>query len=297
MFDYRLLEALERVGEFASFERAAQRLGITQSAISQRISTLEHRVGKLLVRRGRPIELTEAGVQLANHLSRVKLLETDLSEIYSADNLNSSMKIAVNADSIATWWFQVLATFLQNENLTLGVVIEDQSEGLKHLSEGQVVGCLCSSDTTLSGSRCHYVGSMRYRFYCSQFFYSKHFSSGVTENSLVKAPAVSFGNKDEIHTDALVAMGINCFPNFFTCPSSEGLMNILAAGVGYGVLPELQVMKYPHNHLVDIFPDHPSIMIPLYWHYWREGGQLLERLTNSLVSAKAKRIVEYSDFT
>ena len=54
MFDYKLLSALAAVVEQAGFERAAQVLGLSQSAISQRIKLLEARVGQPVLVRGTP---------------------------------------------------------------------------------------------------------------------------------------------------------------------------------------------------------------------------------------------------
>ena len=56
MFDYKLLSALAAVVEQAGFERGAQVLGVSQSAISQRIKLLEARIGQpVLVRAARPV--------------------------------------------------------------------------------------------------------------------------------------------------------------------------------------------------------------------------------------------------
>ncbi len=54
MFDYKLLSALAAVVEQAGFERAAQVLGLSQSAISQRIKLLEARVGQPVLVRATP---------------------------------------------------------------------------------------------------------------------------------------------------------------------------------------------------------------------------------------------------
>src|SRR4051794_41806835 len=65
--ELRHFAALQAVAEAGSFGRAAERLGYTQSAISQQIQTLEKIVGeKLLERPGgpRPVSLTEAGTLL-----------------------------------------------------------------------------------------------------------------------------------------------------------------------------------------------------------------------------------------
>ena len=78
MFDYKLLAALAAVVEQGGFERGAQVLGLSQSAISQRIKLLEARVGQpVLVRAARP-QPTDLGQRLLNHVQQVRLLEAQL---------------------------------------------------------------------------------------------------------------------------------------------------------------------------------------------------------------------------
>jgi LysR family transcriptional regulator (chromosome initiation inhibitor) len=55
-FDPDALECLAAILEEGGFERAAQRLSITQSAVSQRLRALEAQVGTVLVVRSRPLK-------------------------------------------------------------------------------------------------------------------------------------------------------------------------------------------------------------------------------------------------
>ena len=71
MLDYAALQALAAVLREGSFERAAQRLHVTPSAVSQRIKQLEERAGQVLVQRGSPCTGTEAGRHLCLHLEQV----------------------------------------------------------------------------------------------------------------------------------------------------------------------------------------------------------------------------------
>ncbi|MBF3116153.1 LysR family transcriptional regulator, partial [Pseudomonas aeruginosa] len=59
LFDYKLLAALAAVVEQGGFERAAQALGLSQSAVSQRIKLLEARVGQPVLVRETPPHPTD----------------------------------------------------------------------------------------------------------------------------------------------------------------------------------------------------------------------------------------------
>ena len=61
MIDYKLLEALATVVECGGFERAGIALGLSQSAISQRIRTLEIRLGQPVLVRSPTLKATPAG--------------------------------------------------------------------------------------------------------------------------------------------------------------------------------------------------------------------------------------------
>jgi DNA-binding transcriptional LysR family regulator len=73
--DLRHLVALKTIADEGSFGKAAERLGYTQSAISQQIATLERIVGLRLIERPggpRPISLTEAGRILLRHADAIQ---------------------------------------------------------------------------------------------------------------------------------------------------------------------------------------------------------------------------------
>src|SRR3954447_15405809 len=77
--DTRQLAAFCAVVERKSFSEAAERLGVTQPAVSQQIRSLEERVGRqLLDRSGRRVEPTEAGNRLYRGAQRLLALERQL---------------------------------------------------------------------------------------------------------------------------------------------------------------------------------------------------------------------------
>eukprot|EP01030_Chromulinospumella_sphaerica_P027240 gene27240-27485_t len=109
-FDSDALECLAAIVEEGGFERAAVRLSITQSAVSQRLRALEAQVGTVLLVRSRPVKATSAGRLLIKHAVQMRLLradlETDLKDLAPSTGAvreDERISIAINADSIATW--------------------------------------------------------------------------------------------------------------------------------------------------------------------------------------------------
>ncbi|KXS51678.1 MAG: LysR family transcriptional regulator, chromosome initiation inhibitor [Marinobacter sp. T13-3] len=283
MIDYKLLEALATVLEHGGFDRAGDALGISQSAISQRLRTLEIRLGQPVLVRSPELKATPVGQRLLNHFQQVRLLERDLtSTLPSLTEPSARLRIALNADSLATWWADAIADFCQEENLLLDLVIEDQDVGLRRMREGDVAACLCSSPQPVAGARCLPLGAMIYRPLATPDYVARYFPEGLTETALRHAPAIVFGPNDQLQHRFLAQCGFrNAFPHHL-CPSSEGFVKMALAGLGYGMIPEIQARaELDAGTLVSIAPDQ-YLEVPLYWHFWRYGGGTMERMTRAL---------------
>ena len=111
-FDPDHLAALATILRRGSFEAAAAELSVTPSAISQRIKALEDRIGASLINRGSPCTATATGARLAKHAEDVGLLEAQLGRdlTLEADGAAALVRIAVNADSLATWFVSALSS-------------------------------------------------------------------------------------------------------------------------------------------------------------------------------------------
>ncbi|MGX1123558.1 LysR family transcriptional regulator ArgP [Pseudomonas defluvii] len=294
MFDYKLLSALAAVVEQAGFERAAQVLGLSQSAISQRIKLLEARVGQPVLIRATPPGPTEIGRRLLNHVQQVRLLERDLQRQVPAldeEGMPERLRIALNADSLATWWAAAVGEFCAEQRLLLDMVVEDQDVGLKRMRAGEVAACLCGSERPVAGARSLLLGAMRYRAVASPAFMARHFANGFEVTRLSRTPALVFGPDDFLQHRYLASLGVQEGFMHHLCPSSEGFLRMTEAGLGWGLVPELQVREQlSSGRLVEILPDTP-IDVPLYWHHWRNGGQLLGQLTEHLATTSRQWLV------
>jgi LysR family transcriptional regulator (chromosome initiation inhibitor) len=294
MFDYKLLSALAAVIEQAGFERAAQVLGLSQSAVSQRIKLLEARIGQPVLVRATPPSPTDIGRRLLNHVQQVRLLERDLlSQVPALDEegLPERLRIALNADSLATWWVSAVGDFCAEHHLLLDLVVEDQDVGLKRMRAGEVAACLCGSERPVAGARSQLLGAMRYRALASPAFVSRYFPGGVDAASLARAPALVYGPDDFLQHRYLASLGSEGSFEHHLCPSSEGFIRMAEAGLGWGLVPQLQVHEQLQRGTLVELLDGQVIDVPLYWHHWRNGGQLLTRLTEHLARKAGQWLV------
>jgi LysR family transcriptional regulator (chromosome initiation inhibitor) len=292
LFDYKLLAALAAVVEQAGFERAAQVLGLSQSAVSQRIKLLEARVGQPVLVRSMPPEPTDIGRRLLNHVQQVRLLERDVqTQVPGLDEgtVAERLRIAINADSLATWWADAVGAFCRERQVLFDLLVEDQEVGLRRMRAGEVAACVCASERPVAGARVQPLGAMRYRALASPAFIARYFSAGINAATVSSAPGIVFGPDDQLQHRFLASLGAASVLPHHLCPSSEGFVRLALAGLGWGLIPEQQVSaELARGELVDLCPEKP-IDVPLYWHYWRNGGELLDQLTRHLLDA-ARRV-------
>ncbi len=297
MFDPDALECLAAIVEEGGFERAAQRLHITQSAVSQRLSALEAQVGAVLIVRRRPLRATPTGQLLLKHTRQLRLLRADLerdmqelapSALGKARD-EERISIAVNADSIATWALGAL-TGLVAQGLTVEVITDDQDFTQEWLREGQVLGCVTTLEHAMRGCRVQPLAAMRYIAIATPAFVQERLGGQLTAHNFQRVPFVAFNRKDDMQSEFVASwLGLPrvSLGQLFV-PSSEGQVRAVLAGWGVSVVPEVLVRGLiAQGQLVDVAPGH-ALPIALYWHCWNLQSEVLDRLSAALTeSARA----------
>ncbi|WP_064791475.1 LysR family transcriptional regulator ArgP [Shewanella woodyi] len=272
MLDYAHLHALAVVISEGGFERASKILCISQPAVSQRIKQLEERVGQALVIRSTPVEATPTGKRLLRHYSQVQLLESELSVEMDADDpkLPTIVKIAVNADSLATWFLPALSEIFKRHQWLLELIVDDESYTHNLLKNGEAVGCVTTTKEPLAGCSSEYLGEMEYLCVATPEFIQQYFPINVTPTSLERAPAVVFSTKDKLHEKYLkkyFKMKTGSWREH-KIPSSESFLEAIIQGMGYGLVGHLQAEPLiERGILIEITPDKRK-RVPLYWQHW-----------------------------
>lgn len=227
--DYRALQALDAVIKERGFERAADKLCITQPAVSQRIKQLESFFGQQLLVRTIPPKATKQGEHLLGLLHQVELLEQQ----WLGDNDHTttplSLSIAVNADSLATWLLPALKPVLDKNNLRFDIQVKDEEHTLDLLRLGTVVGAISIQELPLPGCLSDRIGALDYIFVASPDFAKRYFPNGVTRSTLMKAPAVAFDHLDDMH-QMFLNENFNMAPGSLVChitSSSEAFVQLI----------------------------------------------------------------------
>jgi LysR family transcriptional regulator, chromosome initiation inhibitor len=278
MLDYALLDALVAVVRHGSFDRAARALNVTPSAVSQRVKLLEERVGSVLVKRGQPCVATTSGALLCRHTERVQLLESELGGQLPAvpalaDALGDewpTLRVAVNDDSVGTWFIDAVAAFCNERRMLLDIVIDDQDHTAQRIRDGSVQGAVTTQAEPVQGCRSTRLGRMRYRAVCSPAFFAEHFAGGVNRDSLRRAPCVDFNPKDELQERFIRRVTrAEVDPPRHWIPHVAGFVRACVTGMGWGMCPDRMTADLmQRGELVEMTPGR-ALDVDLYWQSWR----------------------------
>jgi LysR family transcriptional regulator (chromosome initiation inhibitor) len=293
--DPAALACLAALADDGNFERAAQRLSITQSAVSQRLRTLETQVGQLLVVRSRPLRLTEPGKVLLRFARQLQAMRADVAHELGMDpGSGQRLAIAVNADSLATWVMPALDA-LVHDGVSLELVVDDQDFTHDWLRQGAVLGCVSTVSEALRGCRAVPLGVMVYTAVASPGFIAEALPEGLNAANFSQLPYLVFNRKDNLqHQWVSRAFGVR-LPRLQErfVPSSEAFVRAALMGWGVGVVPELQVRGLLESGALVVLRPDVRLKVRLFWHQWRLGPDgatpsprvaLLDRIGAALVA-------------
>ncbi len=284
--DYRTLQALDAVIRERGFERAAQKLCITQSAVSQRIKQLENMFGQPLLVRTVPPRPTEQGQKLLALLRQVELLEDEWLGDEQTGSTPLLLSLAVNADSLATWLLPALAPVLADSPIRLNLQVEDETRTQERLRRGEVVGAVSIQPQALPSCLVDQLGALDYLFVGSKAFAERYFPNGVTRAALLKAPAVAFDHLDDMH-QVFLQQNFDLPPGSVPCHivnSSEAFVQLARQGTTCCMIPHLQIEKeLKSGELIDLTPGLYQRRM-LYWHRFAPESRMMRNVTDALLA-------------
>jgi LysR family transcriptional regulator, chromosome initiation inhibitor len=293
-FDPRQLAAFDATVQTGSLSAASVVLHITLAATSLRIKALEESLGQRLLVRGKVARATPAGQALLTHIKQVRLLEADLQHTLQPTSSGKAqayqnISVAVNADSLASWFFPGIQAALQKHKLTLDVTVDDQDHTLEWLKNGDVIGCVTTLATPLRGCVAEPLGTMRYRCLAAPGLQATLLGKKRTLglHQLVKAPAIGFNRKDSLQDQFLQqCFGVTdlSYPRHYI-PAVDAYRQGLLSGLGWGMQADIQAPHdVPSGVLVDLFPGQ-FVDVPLFWHHWQREAPQAGRLTLAIKAA------------
>ncbi|MCY1718162.1 LysR family transcriptional regulator ArgP [Microbacterium sp. SL62] len=279
-----LARTLAIVVEEGTLDAAARRLHVTPSAVSQRVRALEGQLGRVVLVRSKPVRTTEAGDAVVRLARQLALLEHDaLAAIGAEGGAVASVPLAVNADSLATWFLPPLARVAERRAVVFDLHRDDQDFTAGLLESGTVMAAVTSREAPVAGCRVRPLGVLRYEAVATTSFAARWFASGVDVTALSAAPVVDFDRRDDLQTQWLARRGVPAAaPPRHRVPASQDFATAVQLGLGWGLLPGFQSdAALSAGELVRLGDD--PIDVPLYWQQWNLTSPLLDEVADEVV--------------
>ncbi|MER5796487.1 LysR family transcriptional regulator ArgP [Streptomyces sp. NPDC001980] len=277
------VRTLLAVVDEGTFDAAAAALHVTPSAVSQRVKALEQRTGRVLLQRTKPVRPTESGEVLVRFARQLARLERDArGELgMSGAGEPTRVSVAVNADSLATWFLRAL-TGLPHVYVELRREDEDHTAAL--LREGLVMAAVTSSPDAVPGCSVRALGRMRYLPVAAPEFAAARLA-GVLPDALAEAPVIVFDRVDDFQ-DGFVRLlggaGASALRHYV--PTSEGFADAVTAGLGWGMVPEAQAeLRLREGRLVRVGGRELWVDVPLFWQQWKLDSPALGAVAEAVV--------------
>ncbi|CAL9362321.1 putative HTH-type transcriptional regulator [Nocardiopsis dassonvillei] len=279
-FQYEHLRTLTALIDEGTFEAAARALHLTPSAVSQRVRAMEQAVGKVLVQRTTPVTTTPAGDIVLRHARQVLTLDQDALAELGSDDVDHVLPLAVNADSLSTWFLEALAAVTEEFEVAFEIHREDEEHTTSLLRSGTVMAAVTSTPEAVQGCTVEGLGTMRYLAVCTPEFNTRHLDGRGDHHLLAHSPVLNFDRRDDLQ-DRFLRETLDEEPQGprHYIPASQDFARAVHLGMGWGAVPEEQCRDaLATGELIPLAPDHP-IDVRLYWQRWNLRSPALDRLT------------------
>ncbi|MER7762778.1 LysR family transcriptional regulator ArgP [Streptomyces sp. NPDC097619] len=290
------VRTLLAVVDEGTFEAAAAVLHVTPSAVSQRVKALEQRTGRVLLLRTKPARPTESGQVVVRYARQLARLARDAGTelgLHGDGRGPARLPIAVNADSLATWFLPALARIPQDPPLALELHREDESHTTALLREGQVMAAVTSTPDPVAGCSVRRLGLVRY-LPAAQPAFAARYCAGPLAEALREAPVIVFDRRDDLqdaYVRSLTGSGHGAGALRHHIPTSEGFRDAVTAGLGWGLVPETHAAPLiAAGRLVALAPDRP-VDVPLFWQQWKLDSPALSTVAAVIAAAAAEALL------
>ncbi|GAB6987120.1 LysR family transcriptional regulator ArgP [Nocardioides pyridinolyticus] len=273
------LAALVAIADHGTFEAAARALHVTPSAISQRIRALESQVGRVVVQRTTPCRPTEDGEVLLRLARQTRLLHDEVRDALAHGHTSVvDLPLAVNADSLATWFRGAVAEVAGWGDVVLRLHVEDQAFSAGLLRSGGVLAAVTSEPTAVQGCSVERLGVLRYVPAATPEVAARYRRGRGPDWSAM--PVVVFNEKDLLQHEVLAGRGVPAPPVVHRVPTSADFLEAVCLGLGWGMIPEPQ-LRVERDRLVPLV-GRLHVDVPLHWQRWRLDSPVLDRLTDAV---------------
>lgn len=235
--EIKQLEAFLAVASLGSFNAAANRLHITQPAISARIRYLETELGVALFDRAvRPVRLTGHGYRVLDYAERMVDMASEMAAIAGDQGKSAVRRVSIGLPSaIARDWAPKMVSLLRAEWPEMAIEFRiDRSPILRDmLNDGAIDMALLIGPVVDPGVRC--LPLRRY-----EQVWIAHSASPLTARTTIAElsahPVITYSKKSFAFVEIENALRLNGIRNYqlSSSDSSEAILSIVKEGLGVG---------------------------------------------------------------
>ena len=235
----RFVEAFYWANSLKSVTRAAQKLCITQSALSSRIAALEEELGILLLdRREKQFRLTVPGTRFAMHAQRLLEMQRQIkTELGGSSGPTPLMRLGAMESVVHSWlteWLQQLRA--GNPEFELALTVEPTRTLIEQVSRGTLDLAFAALPATGEGVRTRALPPMEMVFVGHGVLHPKR---RYTLADLARFDLLTFQRGSQPHVELLDLFrrkGVE-LPRVHTISSISAMVQLVEGGFGIATLP------------------------------------------------------------
>ncbi|TNF69532.1 MAG: LysR family transcriptional regulator [Gammaproteobacteria bacterium] len=233
------LEAFIAIAKYHTVHQAADSLHLTQTAVTQRIRTLEEKLSiSLFIRSRKGMQLTEEGKALLRYCQATRMLEKDcMDQIYGTDE-KSIIRIKITAPSsiMNTRIIPSMLTVLKKyPNLRITFNAEDSSIRDRLLSKGEVDLAILHQEQVTREMQMKALTPEAYHLIGSQKLANKPLKQIIQSSTII-----DFDETDQATFSYLKEYNLFnlCQKERYFINNIESLISLVKSGLGYSVLTD-----------------------------------------------------------
>ena len=253
----RFVEAFYWVATLKSMTRAAEKLFMTQSAISSRVSALEEELGILLIdRRDRQqFALTNAGLRFLNYAERLMTLHRQLRDELGTEDSGVHLLRVGAIESVLHTWLIPLLNHLRSAHpkLQLELTVEITPVLVEAVKRGNLDLVFAAQSISAPGIRTRLLPAMEMVFVGAK---SMKRREPYTLAEIVSHDMMTFQRGSQPHVALLEQLrgeGLEP-PRLHTVSSIPAMVHLIESGFGIATLPVIAANTLMRQHEVAILP-------------------------------------------
>ncbi len=227
---------------------------------------MEQIAGKVLLRRSNPVTPTDAGQSVLRIARQSEFLQQEMERELMGVGGFQSVSVAVNADSLATWFIDAVGTLSREDSIFCDLRREGEFHSSAMLRSGEVMAVITSKPEKIPGCSVETLGVARYWCVATPDFVQRYlpgWPKTMSREELNRAPIQS--------------------PTIYI-PSSPDYARAVSSGIAWGLIPEAQCAEeLESGHLVKLAAI--PVEFPLYWQRWNINSPVRETVTRRVHEA------------